>query len=345
MKKSTFILFLAIITSNAISQVERSSELFKTILAQDSLLFNVGFNTCDISQFEKILSENFEFTHDLDSISNKKKFIQTLRENLCASPNTYQSRRELIKESSEVFPLYKGKRLYGALQTGRHRFYETSSGQKETYASSARFTHIWTIEKGVWKLSKGISYDHQETDIANFISPNFDNELEIEKWLQELNVPAVGIGYISNGKLTEVKVYGEIAPGTPAPYNTIFNVASLTKPITAIVTLKLVSEGKWNLDEPICNYWTDPDVKNEAFAKKLTTRHILSHQTGFSNWRGNNDDGKLHFEFEPGTKYQYSGEGFEYLRIAIEKKFNKSLDQLAHELIFDPLQMTDTEFV
>ena len=121
-------------------------------------------------------------------------------------------------------------------------------------------------------------------------------------------------------------------------------MASLTKPVTALVALKLVSLGKWTLDEPIYNYWTDPDVSSDKNSKLLTTRHILSHQTGFPNWRENNKDGKLNFEFTPGTKYQYSGEGFEYLRKALEVKFHKSINQLASELIFEPLQMTDTKY-
>jgi CubicO group peptidase (beta-lactamase class C family) len=121
-------------------------------------------------------------------------------------------------------------------------------------------------------------------------------------------------------------------------------VASLTKPITAMVALQLVSKGKWQLDEPLYKYFTDVDIAKDARHKLLTTRIILSHQTGFSNWRGNNPDGKLHFEFTPGTKYQYSGEGFEYLRKALENKFHKPLNQMAQELIFNPLKMTDTQF-
>ena len=57
-----------------------------------------------------------------------------------------------------------------------------------------------------------------------------------------------------------------------------------------------------------------------------------------------NKSGKLDIQFKPGTKHQYSGEGFEYLRKALEKKFHKPLNQLAAELIFEPLQMTDTQF-
>ena len=52
--------------------------------------------------------------------------------------------------------------------------------------------------------------------------------------------------------------FGEIKKGISAPYNTYFNVASLTKPVTAMVALRLVSLGKLKLDEPLDQYWTDP---------------------------------------------------------------------------------------
>jgi CubicO group peptidase (beta-lactamase class C family) len=344
MKKSVLFIPLLCITTLLTAQVDKKSELYKTILSKDSLLFNVGFNTCDIGQFDRLLSEKFEFFHDKDSISYKTDFLYKLRNGLCKSPTTYQSRRELVPGSTEIYPLYKNKVLYGSIQTGIHRFYETIAGKKETFASTAKFTHVWLLENGIWKLTKSLSYDHQTTNAVANQSSLFDNDAEIEKWLKENKVPTLGIGVIKEGKLQQVKVFGELQKGSTAPYNTIFNVASLTKPITAMVTLKLVSLGKWNLDEPIYQNWTDPDVANDLSSKLLTTRHILSHQTGFTNWRGNNADGKLHFEFKPGTKYHYSGEGFEYLRKALEHKFHKTLDQLANELIFEPLQMNDTRF-
>ncbi|WP_010179119.1 serine hydrolase [Aquimarina agarilytica] len=162
---------------------------------------------------------------------------------------------------------------------------------------------------------------------------------EMIKYLQENNIPVLGI--IENAELKKIEVFGKLSANKKAPYNTIFNVASITKPVTALVALKLVSQGKWGLDEPLCKYWIDSDVKNDPNAKLLTTRHVLSHQTGFPNWR----NGKLNFEFVPGTKYVYSGEGFEYLRKALESKFKKSLNDLATQLIFDPLQMTDTQYI
>src|ERR1051325_9990540 len=167
---------------------------------------------------------------------------------------------------------------------------------------------------------------------------------EIQKLLKENKIPTLGIGVIRGGKLTEVKVFGELSKGMTAPFDTIFNVASLTKPVTAMVALRLASAGKFNLDEPLDKYWIDPDVKDDPRHKKLTARLVLSHRTGFANWRWLNKSKKLEFAFEPGTKYQYSGEGFEYLRKALEKKFNEPLETLADELIFRPLGMRDTRF-
>lgn len=161
MTKYLFILYLITVSLFSSAQVEESSVLHKTILEKDSLLFNIGFNTCDISQFEKLLSENFEFFHDKSGISDRKKFLADLKNGLCKSPETYQSRRELITEKTLIFPLYNQGELYGAIQYGEHRFYEKMEGKAEQYASTAKFTHVWIIEDGKWKLKSGLSYDHQ----------------------------------------------------------------------------------------------------------------------------------------------------------------------------------------
>jgi CubicO group peptidase (beta-lactamase class C family) len=171
-----------------------------------------------------------------------------------------------------------------------------------------------------------------------------DKASSIEQLMKDNNIPTLGLGLIEDGKLTGINVYGTQNGKMSAAYNSLFNVASLTKPVTAMTVLRLVSLGKWNL-EPLDNYWIDPDIANDSRHKKLTTRLILSHQTGFPNWRWMNKDNKLNFEFEPGTKYQYSGEGFEYLRKAIENKFHKSLEELAKEYVFQPLGMNDTSYI
>jgi CubicO group peptidase (beta-lactamase class C family) len=169
---------------------------------------------------------------------------------------------------------------------------------------------------------------------------NLDFVNKIPQWLDKYSVPVIGVGIIENGQLKYSKVFGELQKGVPAPDNTIFEIASMIKPVVAIVTLKLVDAGQWDLDEPIAKYWVEPDLLNDTLLRKLNTRHILSHQSGFPNWR----HGKLKFEFEPGTKFQYSGEGFEYLRKGLERKFKKTLVQLSDSILFNPLGLKSTRY-
>ena len=167
---------------------------------------------------------------------------------------------------------------------------------------------------------------------------------DIPTLMAENHVPCVGVGVIENGKIKWIKNFGNLQKGHPAPDNALFNIASQTKPVTAMLTLKLVETGQWDLDEPLAHYWIDPDIAGDPYLMKLTTRLVLSHQTGFPNWRSDNGGTKLYFKFEPGTASGYSGEGFEYLRRALEAKFHKSLAVLMDSLLFKPLGMKDTYY-
>jgi hypothetical protein len=154
----SLLLFLA--SSTLFSQVETSSALFRTLKTQDSLLFEVGFNTCDITQFENLVSDDFGFYHDKSGITaSKADFIAGIRDGLCKMG--YKARRELVENSLEVFPLENNGVLYGAIQTGDHRFYEIEQDKPDQLTSVAKFTHVWLLENGLWKLSRGLSYDHK----------------------------------------------------------------------------------------------------------------------------------------------------------------------------------------
>lgn len=337
-------LFFTFLFNHIQAQLPKTDPLYRTIMSKDSLFFSVAYNTCDIPKMESFLSEKFEFYHDKGGFAEKDKFINDFKNGLCKSPETYQLKRVLIEKSTQVYPMYKEGKIYAAIQNGDHLFYEKEKDHAEKLVGEASFTHLWILENNEWKLKNSLSFNHhpkQTTDNETM----FDNDQSMESWLKENNIPALGLGIINDGKLQAAKVFGEVTKGVPAPRNTLFNVASLTKPVTAMVALRLISLGKWKLDEPLDAYWTDPDIINDPRHKKLTTRIVLSHQTGFPNWRWMNEDKKLNFQFEPGTKYQYSGEGFEYLRKALEKKFGKPLEELAKELIFKPLKMKDTNYI
>jgi CubicO group peptidase (beta-lactamase class C family) len=97
------------------------------------------------------------------------------------------------------------------------------------------------------------------------------------------------------------------------------------------------------LDEPIYPYWIDPQVKDNEWNRLLTPRLCLSHQTGFPNWRyltGN----VLKFQWQPGTAFGYSGEGYDYVRRFVEKKTGLTWNELAQQYVFDPIDMKDTSY-
>jgi CubicO group peptidase (beta-lactamase class C family) len=138
-------------------------------------------------------------------------------------------------------------------------------------------------------------------------------------WLKQFDVPSVAVAYIREGKIDWTAVYGEQSPGVPANAKTLYNVASLAKPISAEVILRLASAGKLSLDESISTYWIDPDAKDNPWHALLTPRLCLSHQTGFTNWRRQTNN-VLTFQWQPGTRTGYSGEGFQYVARFVEKR-------------------------
>lgn len=168
-----------------------------------------------------------------------------------------------------------------------------------------------------------------------------DLDSQVPKWQKELQIPNVAVGIIDSGKVAFTKVYGQFN-NEIAPDNLQFNIASITKVIFGTTVMKLVANGDWDLDEPLYHYYVDEDVKDDPRHKVLTSRHVLSQQSGFVNWRWNHPTQKLTFDFDPGTTFNYSGEGMEYLRNAIEHKLRKSWDEIADSLLFKPMNLQNT---
>lgn len=330
-------LFLMVLANG---QVAKNAELFLALKKQDSIFFERGFNLCDLEYLNKAVHKDLIFYHDQSGIQNRAVFLENTKKYIC-SDTIRKPIRQVEEESLEVFPMYNNGVLYGAIQTGIHDFYIREKNKADVHTSRAKFTHLYLLENGKWLLKEVLSFDHHDPEKA-VTAKSF--EIEIKQLLVTEKVPVLGLGVIENGRLKSIQVLSSDDKNITASYNSIFKVASLTKPVAALVTLKLISSGKLGLDEQLDKYWKDPDLKNDKRTKKLTPRIILSHQTGFPNWRYLTQNKKLSFEFEPGKKFQYSGEGFEYLRKALEAKFHKPLEQLADSLVFKPAKMRDTHF-
>ncbi len=163
-------------------------------------------------------------------------------------------------------------------------------------------------------------------------------------WLKAFNVTGVGIAWIENGQISWTAYYGlQVPDGPPANEKTLYSVASLTKPVSAEVILRLASTGKISLDEPIHKYWIDPDVKDNDWNRLLTPRLCLSHQTGFPNWRYQTGN-VLKFQWEPGTAFGYSGEGYDYAARFAQNKTGRAWEDLAQQYVFDSIGMKDTAY-
>lgn len=159
--------------------------------------------------------------------------------------------------------------------------------------------------------------------------------------MADYGVPGLAIASIESGRVSWMGAFGKADEQRPLRRNTVFNVASLTKPMFAVMVMHLVQDGRFYLDDPLSQYWIDPDVENDPRHWQLTARVSLSHQTGFPNWRGNNS---LHFMFDPGSRHEYSGEGFEYLRRAVEHKTGNTMAELMEQYVTAPLKLNQTYY-
>ena len=166
----------------------------------------------------------------------------------------------------------------------------------------------------------------------------------IQQLLRDGGVPGLSIALIRRGEIAELINAGTRNTSTRAPVepNTIFDAASLSKPMFAHAVLQLIDAGALSLDAPLAKYVPDY-VSDDPRAADVTVRNVLSHTTGLPNWRGN--DYPLKTYFPPGARFNYSGEGFVWLQRVVEVISGKPVDSVMQRLIFDPLEMRDSGYV
>ena len=116
--------------------------------------------------------------------------------------------------------------------------------------------------------------------------------------------------------------------------DTVFEAASLSKPVFASIVMQLAAEGLIDLTRPLVSYLPLPNPADER-AKGITATHVLSHSSGWRNWRGGRDVA-LTADFEPGSKFSYSGEGYFFLQRVVEKLTGQGLPRLARDRVFEP---------
>lgn len=186
------------------------------------------------------------------------------------------------------------------------------------------------------------------------ISPS-EIDATVRSLMTAAEVTGVGIGLINDGKIVYLKAHGlrDQEKNLALTEDSVMTAASFTKVVFAYIVMQLVDEKILDLDKPVYQYLPKPlpgyfdyhDLANDSRYERITPRMLLSHTSGFANWRVFEDDSKLKIHFEPGSRYAYSGEGFVLLQLVVETITKRRLEELFQQRVFRPLGMARTSMV
>jgi len=224
--------------------------------------------------------------------------------------------------------------------------------------SAHGFLMLLIILQSVVLLSACTAFIHCETKMENR-SLELWLDSKVPCLLNKYKVPGAAMAIIRDGEIVYSKGWGvqRIGEGSQINEQTLFEAASLTKPVFAYGVFKLVRDKKLDLDQPLSEYLQEPYIKGDERIHKITARMVLSHTSGLPNWRPefliktdtgigySNSPGPLKIQFDPGTWFRYSAEGYNYLQHVVENITEQRLDIYMRDAVLDPLGMTDSIFI
>lgn len=166
--------------------------------------------------------------------------------------------------------------------------------------------------------------------------------------MAELKVPGVSIALIQDRRVAWSRGYGVRHATTKEPVTpaTVFEAASMSKPVFALLALQLVEQGRLDLDRPLADYGEERIVPELPERRLITARMALSHTAGLPNWRpgGEEREGPVPLLFRPGSRFSYSGEGIFQLQRTVERITGQPLDRWAVDRLFRPLGLAATGY-
>lgn len=156
----------------------------------------------------------------------------------------------------------------------------------------------------------------------------------VRREMKAAEVPGLSLAIIRDGEVVYRGAFGvkSVETGEPITIETLFEAASLSKPVFAYFVMLQVDKGLLDLDRPLYEYLPNQSLVDDPRHEKLTARMVLAHASGLPNWRVDTG-GELKLLFEPGTRFGYSGEGYEYLKQALKQVLDTDDDGL--QALFD----------
>jgi len=175
---------------------------------------------------------------------------------------------------------------------------------------------------------------------------------ELPTLLPQALVPGATVALIEGRAVAWQGAFGtkNADTGEPMTLDTVFEAASLSKPVFAYGVMKLVGRGLLDLDKPLIGYIDEPSLieaypparNGDPRYRKITARHVLTHSTGFPNWfRG----ARMVINFEPGERFSYSGEAYSLLAGVVGMITGKAFTDFMAETVLMPLGMGDSSYI
>jgi len=166
--------------------------------------------------------------------------------------------------------------------------------------------------------------------------------------MQRAGVPGLAMTVVAEGAPISNHAFGvkSVATQEPVTVDTVFEAASLSKPVFAYAVLKLCERGHLDLDAPLAGYLYEPYAAYGLETAgprpaRITPRHILSHTSGMSNWQ---EDCIGRISFDPGERFFYSGEGYMYLQHVVEEITGAQLGPYLQANVLEPFGMVDSSY-
>lgn len=157
--KNFIVFFFIILPILNFCQLAKTDSLYATMLQLDAKIFEKGFNQCDFSFYDAIVANDLEFYHDKGgSLFGKEEFINSMKNGICKSE--FKPKRELDLSTFSVYPMENNGKIYSAITEGSHFFSELQSG-KRVKGGKAKFSILWLLDNGSWKMKRVFSYNHE----------------------------------------------------------------------------------------------------------------------------------------------------------------------------------------
>ena len=163
--------------------------------------------------------------------------------------------------------------------------------------------------------------------------------------LDSAGVPGLALALVSHGRIVWARGFGNRRQGQTEPIDTatVFEAASLGKPVFAYAVMKLCERHILDLDRPLTQYTSERFLDGDPRLDLITARHVLSHTSGFQNWRSDKEPLQIHFA--PGEKFLYSGEGYSYLQSVVAHLTGQAFEPYMKANILRPFGMSSSGYV